>query len=188
MLRGRGERAWPRLGANRVTRQIGARRATRPSHMTEQQRDRELDYPTGAQAPGPTCEFSFGARVKIDPLVVIGPSKHGARQLFPIAGGTVGGQLSGQVLPGGADWQIVRADGVLELDARYTIQADDDSLVHVRNRGIMHRDNGAPYARTAADFEAPLDGPHAWLNRAIFVGDVALRDSSTVDVRFFRVG
>ena len=143
--------------------------------------------PTADDGPAPACEFAFGERVRIGPLIRVGPSKRGIRQLFPIEGGTIGGAIKGEVLPGGADWQLVRNDGVIELDARYTIRTEDDVTIHVRNRGLVHGDDGKPYLRTSADFEAPADGPYAWLNRAVFVGDAVLRDAGTVDIRFFKV-
>lgn len=126
--------------------------------------------------------------MRIGELLRIGPSSHGLRQLIPITGGEVSGpMLDGEIVPGGADWQLVRPDGVVELDARYTVRASDGALIHVRNRGIWHGLGGAPYVRTTPHFEAPLDGPHAALNQAIFVGTVALAPPAGVHVTFFRV-
>jgi hypothetical protein len=41
----------------------------------------------------------------------------------------------GTVCPGGADWQIVRADGFTELDTRYTIETDKGNSSTCRTRG-----------------------------------------------------
>ena len=46
--------------------------------------------------------------------------------------------MRGTVLPGGADWQLIRHDGVAELDARYTLQTDDGAAIHVHNRALRH--------------------------------------------------
>jgi hypothetical protein len=82
-------------------------------------------------------EFAFEARVTCDPLLVIGPSKHGKRQLIPITGGEFSGpHIQGRVLSGGADWQLVRPDGVTEIEARYTLQTHDGVNIGVVNRGI----------------------------------------------------
>jgi hypothetical protein len=136
----------------------------------------------------PRCVPAFEARVTIGELLRIGRSKHGLRQLIPITGGEVHGPLlEGDVVPGGADWQLVRADNVVELDARYTIRARDGALIHVRNRGIWHALGGQSYVRTVPVFEAPLEGPHAALNQAIFVGTVALGEPGSVRVRVFKL-
>jgi hypothetical protein len=69
--------------------------------------------------------------------IEIGEIGTGERRLIPIAGGTVAGSLlSGRILPGGADIQIIRTDGLTELVARYVIEADDGALVYVENRGL----------------------------------------------------
>jgi Protein of unknown function (DUF3237) len=145
-------------------------------------------------------EFVFEVRAEVDPPLVIGPSSHGLRRVVPILGGSVRGpRLNGRVVPGGADWQYVRPDGVLSAEARYALEADDGTLVMVTNRGLRHGPadvierlgRGEPvapeayYFRTAAEFEAPL-GPHDWLNKAIFVG-IAAREARAAIIRFHRV-
>jgi len=56
-----------------------------------------------------------------------------------IVGGTCSGDgFAGVVLPGGADWQIIRSDGVAMLDARYTLRTDDGALVQVTSQGLRH--------------------------------------------------
>jgi hypothetical protein len=69
----------------------------------------------------------------------LGDTPQGRRRIIGITGGRfAGARLSGRVLPGGADWQVIRADGVAELDARYTLEASDGALIYVRNRGYRH--------------------------------------------------
>lgn len=94
------------------------------------------------------------------------------------AGGTVEGPLLGGVLVdhSGADWPIIRTDGVVELNAHYMIRADDGALIYIRNLGYVHgrleRPDGAvlePYFRCTPYFRAPA-GPHEWLNRTVIVG------------------
>lgn len=144
-------------------------------------------------------EFVFEAKVDCDAPRVIGPSKHGRHQLIPIVGGSFAGpRIRGDVLAGGADWQHVRADGVVEIEARYTIRAEDGALISVCNRGIANMnptpfgspgETPGPYARTQPEFEAPVDGPHDWLNKWLFVGTLQVLSFAplTVQVRVFRV-
>ena len=69
----------------------------------------------------------------------LGATPLGRRRVIPITGGRFSGErLSGRVLPGGADWQVIRADGVADLDARYTLETADGALIYVRNKGYRH--------------------------------------------------
>ena len=138
--------------------------------------------------------------VSVGPIRDLGSMPHGHRRIIPILSGTVKGErLQGDVVPGGADWQYVRPDGVLELEARYSIKAKDGAEIIVVNRGmrrappeIMDRlsrgemvDPALVYFRTIPVFEAP-EGPHAWLNQSVFVGSAA-RFPDRVQIRVFEV-
>lgn len=79
----------------------------------------------------------FTATVKVGPALVVGEGPHGLRRIIPIGGGMFTGErLSGRVLPGGADWQVIRPDRVAEIEARYTLETNDGALIYVRNPGI----------------------------------------------------
>jgi hypothetical protein len=124
----------------------------------------------------------------------------GRRRIIGITGGRFSGdRLSGRVLPGGADWQVIRADGVAELDARYTLETSDGALIYVRNRGYRHgpRDvldklaAGHPvdaalyYMRTTPLFETG-DSRYTWLNRLICVA-TGERRVAAVELHVFEV-
>ena len=69
----------------------------------------------------------------------IGPVPHGTRATAPIPGGHFEGpRLRGRVLPGGADWTLLRGDGVLELDLRVTLETEDGALIHLTSFGLRH--------------------------------------------------
>jgi hypothetical protein len=140
------------------------------------------------------------AEITLDTPQELGQAPHGRRRIIPITGGRVSGErLCGRVLPGGADWQIVRADGVAELDARYTIETADGALIYVANRGVRHGPEpvmqklaaGEPvdpalyYMRTTPWFETG-DARYAWLNRIVCVGTGARR-AATVELEVFEV-
>ncbi len=113
----------------------------------------------------------FILRLTTAPVQVIGQGPSGLRATFPITGGTFEGErLRGKVLPGGDDWTIKRADGVMELDLRVTLETDDGALVHMTFEGI--RDDsaaGAPYLRTLPRFETAAP-KYAFLNRLLSAG------------------
>jgi hypothetical protein len=131
-------------------------------------------------------EFVFEAEVTLQPAVEVGESSHGTRRYIPITGGIFSGpKIKGIVLPGGADWQTDRPDGVTELDALYSIKTNEGSIIIVHNPGLFV--DGGKYFRTAPQFEAP-NGLYAWLNQAIFVGSVASSSHpNTVVIRVFKV-
>jgi len=87
----------------------------------------------------PALRFAFAARVRVGAPEELGETPHGRRRTIPILGGTVEGpRLAGTIRPGGADFQLIRRDGVAEIEARYTIEAADATLVGVVNRGLRH--------------------------------------------------
>jgi hypothetical protein len=154
-----------------------------------------------AEPPAVQTEFVFEARVLVDKALVVGQSSHGLRRVVPIIGGTFAGpNIKGRVVSGGADWQFVRPDGVLDVQAKYTLETDDGVLIMVDNRGIRHASPAVMerltkgemvpgteyYFRTTAQFEAPNGSKYEWLNRAVFIG-VAERHPDAAVIRFYKV-
>lgn len=146
--------------------------AAAPVSATAQQPDREFQPPMAGAFPvqPPTTRLAWEAVVDIAPVIDMGDSPLGKRRMIPITGGSfVGPRLKGKVLPGGADRQLVRRDGVTLLNALYEMQTDDGAVVTILNRVTI--DPTGPYTRSMVEVTAP-EGPHGWLNRRIFVGDL----------------
>ena len=79
--------------------------------------------------PAPGLVFAFELRVTVGAPVEIGQVPRGRRRIVSILGGTFEGPgIKGKVVPGGADWQIIRADGFSELDTRYTLETDKGQI------------------------------------------------------------
>jgi len=75
--------------------------------------------------------------VEVGVPVEVGATAAGIRRLVPITGGTVAGPLlSGRILPGGTDYQLIRTETWTEVEARYVLETDRGELVYVRNRGV----------------------------------------------------
>lgn len=130
--------------------------------------------------------------VTLEPAKELGDTPLGRRRIIGITGGRFSGaRLSGIVLPGGADWQLIRADGSAFLDARYTLQTDDGALIYINNRGYRHGPREAMerlmrgeevdpkqiYTRSTPTFETSHER-YAWLNRSVFVASGTRRPAS----------
>lgn len=113
----------------------------------------------------------------------IGAVPSGTRVTFPIIGGSFeGSRLRGKVLSAGDDWTIKRSDGVCELDARLTLQTEDEALIHTTFEGIRDDEApGGPYFRTRWRFET-ADPKYAYLNRLLAVGSGLLSADGPVHV------
>lgn len=152
----------------------------------------------------PHLSPAFVVEVQVLVPHTVGDTGSGFRRIFPIVGGRAfGPRLNGKVLPVGADWSLVRPDGVTELHARYAIRTDDGHVVDVLNAGLMHglpaadpepgEDVEEPelFCRTTPTFEAP--SALRWLNDEVFLGtyapgtDPAREGDFTVRVEFFTV-
>jgi hypothetical protein len=142
----------------------------------------------------------FKAEITLAAPQELGETPLGRRRIIGITGGRFSGEkLSGRVLAGGADWQVIRPDGVADLDARYTLETKDGALIYVRNRGYRHGpkevleqlaageavDPVRYYMRTTPLFETG-DARYAWLNSTICVASGARRPHA-VELEVFEV-
>jgi hypothetical protein len=154
----------------------------------------------GTPPPAPILTFVMEIRVRVGAPEDIGGTPRGRRRIVPILAGQFDGpRLRGQVLPGGADWQLVRADGFSELDARYVLETDGGEKIFVQNAGIRHApqavsaallagqdvDPALVYFRTVPTFETAAPDLQ-WLTRSIFVA-LGERHPSEVVIRVWSV-
>jgi hypothetical protein len=123
----------------------------------------------------------FRIHADLGEIVDAGATPYGGRRTIEILGGRVEGvRFNGRILPGGADWQIVRTDGVADIQARYVIESEAGARVLVQSNGLRHGpaevlariargelvDPSLYYFRTVMRFETS-DPSLAWLNRII---------------------
>ena len=150
--------------------------------------------------PAPSLVHLGDLVAQVATPIDVGDGPHGRRRVVPILGGTfTGGRLSGRVLGGANDYQIIRRDGVLELQARYVIETADKTLIYVENTGLR---DGPPdvlaaqargelvdpaqiYFRAIPRFETAA-ASYQWLTRRLFVSAGA-RFPDRVEIRFFEV-
>ncbi len=123
-------------------------------------------------------------RVAFDSMLNIGTTVHGRRRIAPILGGAFeGDRLSGQVLPGGADWVINRPDGAMAIDVRIALKTDDGAMIYCTYQGVFKAEpevmarfnrgellaDGEFKLRTHVRFETGA-APYLWLNDLLAIG------------------
>lgn len=92
-----------------------------------------------ALPPAPALLPMTQVRCEVGELVTLGAAPHGERRYVPLGGGSVvGPELNGTIVEGGVDWQLHRADGVLEIAAHYVVRTDDGALIEIRSEGLRH--------------------------------------------------
>lgn len=127
-------------------------------------------------APSVPTEYVFTIEAAISGALQMGPSADGERRSVPITGGSFSGKdLRGEVIPGGADYQLTRSDGTTFITAVYMIRTDDGALINVVNEGYIvppnTNGNAQTYFRTTPKFTAP-NGKYGWLNSTVFVSSI----------------
>lgn len=149
----------------------------------------------------PLLEFCF--RISIDVaggMQELGKTGKGTRRIIPITGGCFEGpNIKGSVVAGGYDWQLLRPDGVIEIDARYLIQTAEGDLITVINTGLRHGsaevmqrlakgeevDPSEYYFRSVPVFET-ANSKYAWLTKSIFIAN-GIRKPKEVLIDVWRV-
>ena len=130
-----------------------------------------------------STEPIFTIHCELEGIMNLGRTPVGERRIINILGGPVRGpKLSGRVLPGGADWQVIRADGTADIQARYTIETDAGARILVDSKGLRHGpadiiarlgrgdevDPSLYYFRTVMRFET-ADPAVDWMNRILAI-------------------
>jgi Protein of unknown function (DUF3237) len=147
----------------------------------------------------PGLERAFDVDARLGPLEDHGMTRAGHRRVVPIAGGQVRGLFDAEILPGGADWQLVRPDGAVEIDTRYSARTRAGEYVHFRTSGVRsgppevlaallrgeRADPSEYYFRVGVHLETSAPGLAA-LERSIFVAS-AVREADRVYYTAYRV-
>lgn len=136
-----------------------------------------------ARLPAPALEFAFRVEAVVSGPLEVGVVDGGKRRIIPILGGLLKGpRIQAEVLPGGADWQVLRDDANTSVLARYTVRTNDGHLISVVNTGIRRGppevlkrlagpefvDPSTYYFRSTPTFEV-ADGHYGWLRESVFV-------------------
>ena len=148
----------------------------------------------------PALEFSFRISVDVTGIQELGKTPKGIRKVVPITGGSFEGpNIKGKVVAGGYDWQLLRSDEVVEIDARYLLQTDDGDLITLMNTGLRHGppevmqrlargeevDASEYYFRSIPVFETG-NPKYDWLMRSVFIA-TGIRKPKQVLIDVWRV-
>ena len=120
-------------------------------------------------------EILITENVTLAPSQRVGASKRGDRNIIPITGGTVSGRITGKVLMGGADFQLLTPPAT--IDAHYLWQTDDGEIIVVRN--------GGGFGALVPTFEARVDGRYAFLNTGSYLSSNPGRGEGGVALTFY---
>ena len=149
----------------------------------------------------PPLTHALHLEVEVGPPVEVGTTPGGVRRVIPITGGTVSGPLmTGRILPGGADFQLIRTETETVADAKYVLESDRGELVYVQNLALrtgsaediarlrqdLPVDPARIYFRSSPRFETAAPRLAA-LTSHVFVGS-GVRHPRAVVFDFFRVG
>lgn len=150
--------------------------------------------------PALQTRYVFSLAIKVGAILSAGDLGHGTRRVIPILGGTVEGEgINGTIFPFGADFQIVRPNGFIELEAKYAFQLDDGAVIYIDNIGIrfaapevlaqLNRgervDPAQVYFRSVPKFETG-DPRYRWLMENLFIG-VGARHPDRVEIDVHQV-
>ncbi|MFD5598889.1 DUF3237 domain-containing protein [Leucobacter sp. NPDC058333] len=148
--------------------------------------------------PTPQLEHAFDVEVTLGSLEDHGHTRAGHRRIIPILGGRITGAVEADILPGGADWQVVRSDGSIEIDGRYSARTPAGELLYLQASGVRSGDphvlesllRGEPvdpseyYFRTNVTIETSAPAL-AHLERSIYLA-VAERTATAVRYATYR--
>ncbi len=157
------------------------------------------------QAPQPSpppLHWMCTVTCTVDVVVSLGgPAKHGERRFVPILRGSVQGpELNGDLIEGGVDWQVQRADHVTDISAHYVIRTADGALIEVQSDGLRHGPPDVMARLACGEDVAPQDyffrtlvrlttGHASWLhlNKVMAIAS-GRREARRVVLDFWRIG
>jgi hypothetical protein len=147
--------------------------------------------------PALQTRYVFTVTAHVGGVTSAGDIGTGVRLIIPITGGEVKGKdVNGKVCAFGADFQIIRPNELIELEAKYAFETDDGAVIYVENKGIrfgpiellQKLKRGEPvdpkliYFRTVPKFETGA-ARYRWLMESLFIGSAARHaDRVVIDV------
>jgi hypothetical protein len=126
----------------------------------------------------PELILVFEATIQLGEVQTVGDTR---RIVQVVSGQFSGPNFQAKVLAGGGDWQVIHADGRVEIDTRYTLETPEGSLIYLQNKGMRL----GTYMRTVATFEVQ-DARYSWLTESIYIA-TGKKEGDVVSHEFYRL-
>lgn len=129
------------------------------------------------------AELIMELLVECHERIMVGENDWGALNVIQISGGAFKGKINGDIVPGGADWNMRRVGTMDEISpprfvfAKYLLKTDDHVYIAIENKGYKKGDETDSKIVTCLNFHAPK-GKYEWLNNGVYVGSL---ESATVN-------
>lgn len=134
--------------------------------------------------PAPSLRPCLTVVARVDPAIPLEKRGDDTLTFIPITGGPVSGDIEGEIVPGGGDWCLERADGSYDVEARYLIRTTSGDVIDVVNVGVVRPSEAdeEEYFLTTPRFRTVAPSLH-WLTRSMFVGKAyAHAGDTTIDI------
>ena len=106
----------------------------------------------------------------------VGATKNGRnRNVIPITGGTVTGNLTAKIIAAGADYQNL--SNPMTIDAKYLWETNDGEIIIVRN--------GGQFGSLVPTFEVRADSKYSYLNQKLYLSSDPGMGGNGVSITFY---
>ena len=141
--------------------------------------------PRGIPAPE-VGRSIFEITIPLERTVDVGQTQYGKRRVaVGLEGSVAGPRLTATVMPGALDFELILANGTIEIEQTLVLRTADGSYVYLRNAGTGPN---ADDVRVVLDFEAPNASEHSKLNSGSYVARRELNASAkTLRLRVYDV-
>jgi len=134
----------------------------------------QWDYRTASSNEKKGSQFII-EDVSLGSSISVGSSKRGNRNIIPITGGNVTGNINAKILYAGADYQLLSSPTT--IDARYLWQTNDGEIIIVRN--------GGAFGSLVPTFEVSSDSKYSYLNNKLYLSSDPAMGSGGVNITFY---
>lgn len=112
----------------------------------------------------------------------------GYLRVIPIIGGWFEGKINGTIVPGGADWNTQKSNGISHVFAKYVLRTEDGECIAIENEGKIDFRQNEQRIKTVPTFQADHESRYAWLNTGVYVGELGGgKEEGQVEIVIYRL-
>lgn len=135
-------------------------------------------------------ELALKLEVEIGENIIVGNTNQGYLKVIPIIGGSFWGKgIEGEIIPGGADWNIKFNENISHVFAKYVLKTSDNIFITIENEGIINKAIPNKVIKTVPRFQVDKHSKYKWLLDSVFVGSIETSETkkSTIDITIYRL-